>query len=258
MSLILKTSSVFTAAGLPRLYRDSILNAGSLCLFDFANTYCFPKQAAPVSGDTFVNLVDGAPGGVVANYSNAFGFAGGGIFIPGYGGATSSYIDLGDNYNLSALGSPDFLQIAWVKQDAASYDTVSNQGIWGRSNDISTANCQFHLEMNSQLSGRVSNGTTNVNPVAGSGFAAPIAKTQIAQAWVNGVLYIYANGVLVSSAGIAGPLNNPAGARAKIGAIQNFWKGYVYRTYLENLTVSGKSAATQVLADYNANVSRFS
>ena len=257
MSLIIKTSSAFTDTALPKLYRDSLINAGSLMLFVFANLFCFAKQATPIATDTFLNLVDGAPNASI-HYSNAMGFAGGGVFLPGYGGGDSTYIDLGDNYDLAALGSPDFLQIAWIKQNPASYDTVSNQGIWGRSNGISTANCQFMLEMNPPLVGRVSNGTINVNLSAGGSFAPPVGVTQIAQAWVNGTLNLYANGAFMASAALAGPLNNPAGARAKIGAIQNFFKGYVYRTYLENLTVSSKNPATQVLADYNANVSRFS
>lgn len=77
------SNTICTNQTLPILYRDPILNGsngGTLALLDLASKYTWPKQAAPVSGDSLKNLTEsGQDGAVFLNGGQALSYAGRGF-----------------------------------------------------------------------------------------------------------------------------------------------------------------------------------
>ncbi|RKR82664.1 hypothetical protein BDD43_2849 [Mucilaginibacter gracilis] len=253
MSLIHKLPGVaFTDATLPKLYRDAIVNSGSKFLFDFSNSWCWPKQANPVITDTFVNLIDGLSGATISGTNGGLTYGGGGIYMPGYtGGAGSSSIELGANYSIGADASPNALIIDWIKLPTG-YDTGSTVFFRKATNSGNTYNnAQWSFEAAGNiLSIRFGSNVTYFS------YTLPVnVPVQMAVNITNTLLTLFINGVAVATAVPSVGLV----AADNLGLCRlPYFKGYTYRIYGENLLVSGKNAAAQVLLDYNNNVSKYS
>ena len=260
MSLIIKIPGAnFTDATLPKLYRDKIMNAGSKFLFDFLSPYCNANADGNIAnGAAFTNLVDGAPGATVTTAGSAIQSLAGkaGLFLDGVSGVNQ--INLGNSYSLHAT-NPSFLVILWIKIPAVGFEATDYNHILKLGD--STNDCQFFFDAGlggvrprvTVGHGAGSNALTH-SVASGFGQGAPL---QLALEWSPGTLKGYANGVQFASITGQAGLNTLRDTSASSILMSGDFKGTVYRAYQENLTVSGKTGAEQVLADYNANVGRF-
>jgi hypothetical protein len=256
MSLIHRLAGrSFSDATLPLLYPDKMANPGTKFIFDFLNGYNIQGLTMPVganpfaAGTHFKNAIfpvgpDGVISGATIQYS------GGGLLMA----ADASIVDLGATYDMSA-SNPHFLAIAWVKRPDNLVVSAA-QAICGLTK-TNANDCQFGFSF--------SNASSQFNAIAG-GTTQPFSPAQVngtiyqlAVEWSPGVLSTYKNGVLavantVSQNALVALPNN-----TKIGSMAGFSAGraVLYRFLLENLTVSGKTAADQVAADYAANNGRF-
>jgi hypothetical protein len=255
MGLITKLPNVnFTDASLPKLYKDGLINAGTLGLYDFKNAVTF-GGSLPAAGSTLTNglsltnMVDAGPAASVVSSALVY-TAGGGIQFNG--GGPASLISMGNNYNL-APANPNFLMLLWVKMTMVS----SNYGLlFGRGYTTNPPDCQYRFDMGAngqQIRAGIGGPTTvPVGEVAGA--TALNSLYQVAIAKVGTTLSIYRNGLLTGTAGCDATLANPA-LPLELG---RDYKGVVYRVLIENLTISGKDPLKQVQADYAANAGRFS
>lgn len=267
MTIITKIPGViFTDATLPKLCRDSIINTGSLFCFDFLDTYCNPLASGNVAnGAIFKNLVIGAPDGIANS-------TGGSIMTTSpnglvFNGVFGASVDLGATYDRSG-DNHSFLALAWFKTDPAV--NAAYPGVLGLCTNTSSGN-QYSID-----SGPAPGNITPIataNGVGMSGSANPTLKTQVAVMWTPGAVSYFVNGALViSQAGPATATAPPTGTHESIGVSANGmaafspFKGNIYRAYKEDLSISaaatGKTitaqALAQVIADYAANVGRFS
>lgn len=242
---------------LPLDYLDEMINEGTLCLFDISRTDSYANQANPANGTIIKNLVEGGPNATVVGNSTTF--ANGALVLPGL---SSNYINMGDNYNMVTLGNPDFGVSIWTRQDS-DYSTAQYQGLIGRMTGTAVGNMQWGLDLGSTgLRTRANVGSnTAVHGAIENADHATGVPIHYYMASEGGITKLHRNGVLVfvSGSALTKPYANVAG-NVLIGTSPSFqqYKGRVYRWSIENLTLSGKTAAAQALAEYNANVYKFS
>ncbi|RQR81460.1 MULTISPECIES: hypothetical protein [unclassified Burkholderia] len=268
MSLILKISDVaFTDATLPKLQRDSVVDAGTKFLFDFADAYGWPKQAAPVNGDQFVNLVDGgAPATTVLSGGSTMTFGGGGI---GFDQESNEGILLPNSGNLPA-NNKGFLFALWMKH-GTPIDSTTVAAVGGYANQ-SGQYCQYAISgiNSSGIYGLQCNGS-RVNfayPAVGSIHQLAMA---VVKSGTNMVLRGYADGAQIGADVVLGAvatwqLPQPSGAgsgvmpQPELGFMSGFgqsWVGSIYRTYLNDIGATGADPLAIVQADFAANSGRF-
>ena len=259
VSIIERLSTTLTDLTLPKLYRDPIMNNGSKFLFDFCNPYCNPNpDAALTASMTFNNLLDAGPAATIVGgvgLANAAGKAG----VTFSGGQGSTNINLGTAYDLHATND-EFILIYWDKESASGYN--SGGYIPGPylslTSDANHAQWYFDYGADGKTiraSVGTSSGSGGVSVPAASGLGQG-APRQIALHWKStGLLELYVNGALQGSS-LSAPTTLPNAATDSI-VFPNYYVGTLYRLYQEDLTVSGLSAASQILADYNSNAGRF-
>ncbi|WCT78681.1 hypothetical protein [Novosphingobium humi] len=264
VSVIQRLSSAFTDTTLPKLYRDPIMNAGTLALFDFLNAYCNPNpDGALASGATFNNLVEGSAIGATlnasGNVSNLTGKAG--LSLSGAAGGTAKLLTFG------AAGAFDdavlkhhFLYTLWLKTPAASpasgYTPLLSLSPSGAGNGN---NAQMWSDTGSdgytvRFQQGTGSSTTNSQRAATANNA--VAQVGYRMNPGNGEYELFYNGASVTGTLTGGP-TSPLSAAAMTLAIGGGYKGTIYRVGIEDLTVSGLTAAAQVAADYAANSARF-
>lgn len=272
-SVIERLSTPFTDASLPRLYRDPILNTGSMFLFDFLDGFSNPNGDGNLAaGASFANLVDGAPGATIVGTTASFASLSGraGLAIPGATGAagTANYVDLGTSYNLAALNH-DFLMILWLKTVASGFTTGYPQ-ILVQGPFSNEGNDQVSITMGSDGKtprGSVANSTGTGASASGASGAGLGAVQQLAMFRAGSTLALSLNNVAVTPQTVIPgtglyDVSSSGSPSTKIGAA---YKGTMYRAYKEDLTVSAAAigstpaaqAAAQIAADYAANASRF-
>ncbi|MDR3512617.1 MAG: hypothetical protein P4L73_13360 [Caulobacteraceae bacterium] len=266
-STIQRSATAYTSSATPKLYRDPMLNAGSLLMFDFLDGYSNQNVDGALSvGATFNNMVDGGPSASVngAGFSSLSGKAG----ISGTGGSYGTdYIDFGAGASYDLSGSNDeYLMHYWFKIPSSGYTTTSGMGLFEFMNPLATLNlAQWGVQLGSDgktpeviVAGKKADGTTatsvQVTATSGAGQGAPCL---VSQHWKPGQCGIGINGVIVSSqisTTVPSFLLGMTGGRC---VLYNIAKATHYRMALEDLTVSGNNAAVQMAAEYAANASRF-
>lgn len=267
MTLILKAAGVtFTDATLPVLYRDSIINANTLYCLDFADTFCWPAQAAPANGAVLNNLTPtGSAASATLGTSKTLGFSGGGFV---FDAQTAQAITLPAEGLLTAANT-GFLFTTWLKHGTQSNPTDFSM-VAGNTYQTGAENQYCVSYQGSTDTYRL---YCDASVVQSTGHAVG-DKIQFAIAYLPDgsggyKLRGYKNGARIGSeVATAGALNVPVttGKANNIGGPAGFtetWCGSVFRLFLENL--SGQSAAVaaaqadaQVAKDYAANASRFS
>ncbi|WCT76293.1 hypothetical protein [Novosphingobium humi] len=264
VSVIQKLSSAFTDATLPKLYRDPIMNAGTLALFDFLNSYCNPNaDGALASGVTFNNMVEGSPIGATLNASgNASNLTGKtGLSLSGAAGSTAKLLTFGTAGAFDdAVLKHHFLYTLWLKTPAASpasgYTPLLSLSPAGAGNGNGA---QFWSDTGSDgYTARMQQGTGSATVNQQRAATANNVVAQIAYRMNpgNGEYEMFCNGASVAGTITGGP-TSPLSAAAMTLAIGGGYKGTIYRMSVEDLTVSGLTAAAQVAADYAANSTRF-
>lgn len=285
---VIKTDRPCTDTSLPILKRDSLLegaNDGVKWLFDAASKYSYPTQAAPANGALARNLDEsGNNGSITVQSGDAVGYAGGGLSFDGttkvgtcltgtaaavasiWGSANQYfivclYLKLPTSGNWNSAGTlhdifktagvdytagPDLLLIAQQSSSssfsfrrqkaAASVDAITlvpAAGDYG-----SFVQIAFWRDATGQHARlKSANGTilqsTTVSTNNTQDFSATVPQ-------------------IGPAAGFKG---TPAGS-TMVTSQQNASKYRLYRAWIENLVVSGRSAATVLDADYARTVAR--
>ncbi|RDK01427.1 hypothetical protein [Paraburkholderia lacunae] len=265
MSLILKiTDTTFTDATLPVLQRDGLVDAGMKFLFDFADPYCWPKQAAPVNNDQFTNLVSGGAAAVTFLAApSTMTFATGGI---GFDTETNEGILLPNSGNLPA-NNQGFVFCIWLKH-LAQADQTSVSAVGGYSYQLGTSNQYAIIGQNSSNTYRMyANGQSVSVPFPANGAILQLAVA-VVKVGSNMVLRAYMNGAQYGAdvglgAASTFSLNQVASAQMACpelgflaGAGQG-WVGSIYRTWLDDTGSTGVDPLAILQADYAVNSARF-
>lgn len=245
MALIQRVPGVTFSNALPKLYRDQVINSGTLQLYDALDSFSWPSQAA--GPGTLNNLVDG---GDPASVSSTVLFSGGFEFVDSVG---TDLITLPASAQ-PAADEPGLLFLLWLKRDATQVNTLT-AAVAG----ASTGNTNGY-RITSASNGAIGLGfcvpDTFYNTVADQVYQFAIsAKRRVDN---SGYDYSYwrDGGLLLTSfrAGDFVPAGTP-----RIGALggtyQTNWKGVVFRTLFDDL--STKTAQEIVELDYETNVGRF-
>ncbi|GAB3973865.1 hypothetical protein GCM10028806_28620 [Spirosoma terrae] len=253
--LLIQLPGVFTVNPgdpvLPKFYpNDSLLNEGSLFLFDAANPAGYPSQAANlVNGTTLFNLFTTSPNATL-NGTAVYSPTTGGLVL-----GSNSNIQLGNNYNLATLNNPGFLAIIWIKQLVAASAFTA---LLRRGTTTTTGNMQYLIDLGADgQSPRGYIGGASTSATISLGAHSLNAVHQLAIARQGNTVYGFRNGVQVYSGGFGDTYANPNVTQVTIGA-GTMAGASIFRTYMENLNVSGKTSLAQVQADYVSNVGRFS
>lgn len=238
----------FQAGSLGKLYRDPVLNEGTILAFDLLNPYSFPRQGNPIPGDIVKNLMPNAPQGT---FVSAGSYSNGGVYLDSDTGDSLEF----DDSSLNLSSGPNFVFITWL-----SLPAIPKSGgtfAFGKGFGGGTGSNQYMIALLGANGDQVSG---FVNGYIGNNITPPvIAKEtpiQIAISYedlsTSSRKRLYVNGSEVgnylSTIGIPstsdkleyGDSSYTSGVTAKI-----------YRSILENLSVSGRTVAEAVQQDWN-------
>lgn len=258
MTLITKIPGTpFTGAAKPKLYREPLINAGTLYCYDFLDPYTNPGADGVFLAGTALNSLGPAAGtGTVTGSAGIANLAGkAGLSMPGAGGGT---VSIGSNgqYDLSSTNA-EFLVILWLKLPA---DYLTTNYLPVAHNSTGATNpAQWWLDLDwGGKTPRFSVGTGAGAYSLSAGASLTVgAPAQVAMRWKStGLMEVHINAALSSAVATAGPKTLQSAATT-VPKLRSDIKGTIYRLYQENLSISGKSAAAQIAADYAANVGRF-
>ena len=268
MTLITRLSATFTDATLPVLRKDPILpnssltGAGDRILYDFKSVGTWPSQAATINiGDPVANLadtsvVDSVASAITASYNSATG-----AVTTSNGDLDNTGLALESAYDdIFADTTHDFLFIAWIKPNNAPFRKQIQKGDGdGNSTEKTIDIWTYNGTPRIQLAG------SNNTFATGDSFFFENRTNQVTQiaavlskstgSWIG---YGYQDGV---SAGATVALQAGSGASALFplaGQTLEIINGPIYRVYVEDLTLSGRSHADVVAADWARGNGRFS
>lgn len=265
MSLILKvTDAAFSDATLPLLRRDALLDAGTKFLYDFADPFCWSKQAAPASNDKFVNFVTETADATATLNFGSLGFSNGGLVFSGVNASPQEWVKL-PAAGILPTSNQGFLFVTWIKH-GTPYDATTIYPVSGYMFQTGSKAIYGLAAHNGNNNYRMyAGGTYNTMPYPAVG-----TVTQMASAWVkvNGVYVLrsYANGAqygadnpnamqqlvtLDPGSELDGPYLGTAG-----GFGYN-WQGNIYRTFLTDIGATGADPLALVQKDWAENNGRF-
>lgn len=254
-TLVIKNNLL--SGGSEKLYRDAIVSKGSLFCFDFSNKGCVSngdlttvrdlalesKNDLGIIDDVSFDVTDR---GVVPDLTNNMGYP-----IVNLGSYNNSSYDSGLNIHnvddyLFTKQPPRTLFVAWMAIDGLFSPGYS--GIWFKSGDASMSNIRL-VNGASFLSVRmVSEGFTN-HPASQNVVQMAVERQGVGlpnKLYINGKFY----GVATE---LGGAFSAPDGLQPiSIGLKQPNQNTNVtiYRTFLEDLTVSGRTAQEVIAKDY--------
>lgn len=262
MTLITKTTTAFTDTSLPILQKDPVLpNAGAVVLFDFKNVGTWSSQSSPVT--TFTSLTTSSwPVLSASNANNTYSpstgrvAATGATELPLETAGSRLFADLTANYCFSI----------WIYVPTAFnfFETYLSKGTGSNTSSDRTLTVRGGSGTRLLDISRAG-GTDQFNYVAPAAGVYRIGyawsknsgtwqyKTCVNQsenAWQNSASGTAANGVYENTAN-NGALFGTAGGAAPTGL-------GVYRFYLENLTVSGRTVTQVWDADWARGNGRYS
>lgn len=256
-SIIERMTTAITDTTRPKMYRDPVINAGTLALFDFLDGYCNPVADGNIAnGAVFKNLVPGgADGAAEINgpgntfISNAVGKAG--LVFSGVGSGVINRINLGlaAAYNLNT-SQHEFIFCTWSKEPTTGYST-GEALIAGKLTAGNNAIYDTNVGAGGISKAYVAGGTL-LSPATNAGLGSP---RHVALHWKNGQQRLYVNNVLAASAVATTALPDHSAAPLQIGS--SYTKMTFYRMLLEDIAVSGADPAAQIAADYARGVGRF-
>lgn len=285
--LVLKTDRATTDTSLPILRRDTLLegdNGGVLWLFDLKSLYSFPTQGVPANGAAVINLDEtGNNGTVVRQSGDPLAYSGNGLDFTGVT-KVGNYVNGPANplASIWAATNQYWIMCAYLKLPTqANWNTDGALHNMFQTAPIGTSyTTQPELAMIAQQSpanlsfrrqtaaGTVTSIALTV-PTADMGQLAQVAFWRDASG-IFGRVKSAANSTLTSGAVGANNTQNFAANTPKIGpsalnqgvgavmnaAQQNAAKWRVYRAFIENLEISGRSATSVLDADWTRTVAR--
>lgn len=254
----------FTNTALPKLEKDPIIpREGAILLFDPKNEESWPSQAAPTGGaQTLYNLVrDGSAHDAIVPTAWTWDATKDALVHP----ASASPIPAG----LPDLEDKDVLGIVWVNVLAAP---SSYMPLMGRAESVSPgANNQFLLAVNTDLKPRIDIQATAANGNKLSGTALTVGLHQVgfwierrsSDGRIHGHVYVDgAEDVSGTAVSMIATSLDPSTYQLTLGGSNSSGLGVspwpFRRWYLEDLTASGRSAATVIADDYDLNLTRLS
>ena len=276
MTLIIRIPDVvFTDASLPILGRDTMLSAGAKFIYDFADSYCWPSQAAPTSnGQVVKNLVESMEdASIYFSPGQAPGFAGGGLTL---GVPAEQGVAIPDSVGMLASNNDGFLYSIWLKHgeqlNKASQSLVA--GNTYQSNIENQYACAYLADTGVYRMYADGERNGDVTGIA-VGQIVQLAIAYLPDGAGGHKIRLYKNGApFLADKAVVGPLNIPVNAARTnsigrnstgAGGFVQEWVGTVFRNWLEDLSVSQPNAAqraayadAQVAKDYAQNVGRFS
>ncbi|MFB9994068.1 LamG-like jellyroll fold domain-containing protein [Deinococcus oregonensis] len=257
----------FTNPLLPKLEKDAMLTTGVLGLWDALSTDSWPPQAAPTgAAKTLINLGRSGPA-LDGDISTDFTWAASGGLVRST--AVGSRIDLGAP-DLST-GSPNILLSVWVKLPSvpaaftplfsrllATGAGVDNQVALSIGSDGKLRADLIALDTDGTTMRYITMSAPNVVTVGVHQFAFNVSFSGNASTYS-----LYQDGASVASSSYIGAKLNPSTLRFALGNRHGTGTNATaaityYRAHLENLTLSGRTAATVVSNGYTNNVGRFS
>lgn len=263
MALITKIPGVtFTDNTLPKLYRESVITAGTRFLFDADDTYSYPSQATPVPGTT--TWRDLSPVGATASFGSATPFE-----VNGFNMSTA--VDPAKGIQLPASGkftanpaSGGFLVTYWFKYLSVSASSYAS--LMGLADNTSLGANQYSVD-NETAGGTkirvyVDSSYNQFDGVVGDIYQIAMAAKLLGNGTYQ--LMAFKNGALL---GTSSPgrtvLGQATGANPIIGCMSgSFAAGTNQKAlrcwYDDTSTLANQAAITAlVLKDYTDNVSRF-
>ena len=276
MTLIIRIPGVtFSDQTLPILSRDAMIAAGSKFIYDFADSYCWPTQAAPLStGESVKNLVDGASAANIYLANGAtLGFAGGGLT---FDSQADEGVNIPDSVGMLASNNDGFLYCVWLKHGAQT-NVVSQSLVAGNTYQTGAENqyaCSY-LGDTGVYRMTVDGARNGDIPGIVVGQVVQLAVAYLPDGVGGHKIRSYKNGVpFLADVPTIGALNVPIStARTNAigrnssgaGGFVQEWVGTVFRNWLEDLSLSQPTATlrsayadAQVAKDYAQNVGRFS
>lgn len=275
-SLIIKSSGTITDVSQPTAKRDRLLNSGSIFMYDLARPFCVDLTVTPVEGATVNNLVAGAPAAIlkVPTAGDLVAVAGKGIRLKATTNKGRIQLGAPTDFFQANLGH-DFLIISWVTfpasdpggghigmifskgADSAVYAPV---GPWLAARYVgSGGNPDQQGKFDSSGTNGVTINSANTEPDPVS----PAGLHQFAMAKIGANVQFYRDGVAIGAAQ-AWSAGSPLAANSNPFDWGNHATNEIaprgmilHRILAEDLTVSGKTAAAQVAADYSQNTGRF-
>lgn len=262
MALITKIPGVtFTDNTLPKLYRESVITAGTRFLFDADDTYSYPSQATPVPGTT--TWRDLSPVGATASFGSATPFE-----VNGFNMSTA--VDQAKGIQLPASGkftanpaSGGFLVTYWFKYLSVSASSYAS--FMGLADTTSLGANQYSVDNGAPSSNKirvsVDSYLNQFDGVVGGIYQVAMAAKLLGNGTYK--LMTFVNGTLL---GTSSPgrtvLGQATGANPIIGGSGGFAAGTnqkALRCWYDNTsTLADQAAITAlVLKDYTDNVSRF-
>lgn len=285
MTIVLKSPSVSTAAGLSKFRLDPVLaddNGGVKFLFDFATTVGWPDQDAPVNGDTIKNiatttgLMTLGNGSMNITSGQTVAFAGGGVDFTGLtsdpvevvgpAGALTSIYDAANDYFLMCCYMKMPSSTDWNKSASLApifCATTASNGYVSEA-DLFTLSMQLTgpaLNLRRQTNGATIQTLDFTNLTNVYGRVCQIAVWRDA----SGVFIRVKSAAGEATASTAVGSNNAGDFSAKQprwgvpGSFNNLatltehratHKTRLYRGWIEDLTASGRSPLTVLDADW--------
>ncbi len=252
-------SAACTDTTRPVIQRDPILYAGAAgarFLFDALDTYCNPNaDGALASGAILNNLVSGGAAATVSGTSIGSLAGKAGLAFSGGGGALN--IGAAGTYDLHASGDEFYVDI-FFKTPTTGFAT----GFYPTLMTLTTGNAnvaQWFMDMGSdgktpRVGAGTGPGSNALNNGSGWNLGA-VTHMGLHFKASTGLMEMYGNGVLVGAANVgAQALQNAATATVQINGA---YKGVIYGAYLEDLTLSGNSAASVAAARWANNNGRY-
>ncbi|WP_191301259.1 LamG-like jellyroll fold domain-containing protein [Deinococcus indicus] len=267
---VMKLSGVTFSGTLPKLEKDIIIPAqGAVLLYDFGNTATW-AGGNPANGAAVGNLVRGVPGASVL--ASGLTHVGGGFDWAASASAGNSKAPTVNLGNVALGGKTKLLFIAWLRVPNPLPNTFFAGAFGAAVQTAAHADNQFVLDVNNDGGGiRWTTWDQNGNSAAAALASSALTAGGVYQtAWLfdatSGAWRLYLNGAVNTSGTLAAGATSLHATTKPIGlgswngdpGAQAYYKGRIYRAYIEDLAASGRDPLSVVQADWAANNGRFS
>lgn len=235
---------------LPKLYKDAVIDTGSVFAYDSGTTESWESQDNASIGSELINLVDG---GSAAVFSKAQNFLTGSGFQ--FNAATGQFIALPELAKLTGYDGCFAIGV-WLK---AENQAQANVSVFGWYNSAGGGYGMRHVtgQSHSLICG---DKTQSVGSVADIPDTRQVAIARVKDASGNYFAAFYRNGVRIGlqamSATMVQPTTPPPDA--VLGDVQSagdggYWTGYISRAWFTRKDFTVEEMDAKVLKDYNMN-----
>jgi hypothetical protein len=261
MAVVIKLNGVsFTDDTLPRVYRDALIDSGSLFMLDFADSFCWPKQNDPADNELIRDLVDtDSYGQWTLESGSTSTFSGGGFT---FDDQTNEFISLPSAARNLTSDNDGFVFTIWIKHQAqtSGFNMVAGYAYQNGTNHqysiSSLSTSEYRLQINTGYVAVPHSVLTEGNIYQMAVARINIDGTYFLRAYVNGSQY---GNDSYNGATLNIPVDPSSTSRIGWGGgYGQLWNGSVYRCWLNDTGLGGGNPNEMVSLDYSLNQSRFS